>query len=233
MPIYRFAPKKSWSTCKNTLFIFIFFSPPSTLLRVLYANIDNPGSTVLPRLVLLPHFSPAKAEPASLLGLRWLAGCLSGRWRLSCDGSSNRGLTRVANIVPGDVEEDGLDGDEGLFGRELDNVLEVDAASGELVQTLDQRGRGDGALGQLLLAQIVNVNNGLVAAELAVDEVRELPDGVARDFNVGGRASSARGRLGKLLGGKLATIRGVLDEREGVCDVANDGVRASNGQCPV
>lgn len=101
------------------------------------------------------------------------------------------------------------------------------------MQTLHKRGRSDGALGQLLLAQIVNVDNGLVAAKLAIDEVGELLDGVARDFNIGGRASISRGRLRELFGGKLAAIRGVLDESERVCDVADDRVRASNGQGPV
>lgn len=101
------------------------------------------------------------------------------------------------------------------------------------MQTLDQRGRGDGALCQLLLAQVVDVDNGLVAAELAVDEVKELLDGVVGDFNVGGRVGGARRRFEELLGGKLAAIKGMLDESKRVCDVADDGVRASDRQGPV
>lgn len=77
------------------------------------------------------------------------------------------------------------------------------------------------------------MDNGLVAAELAADEVGELLDGGAGNFNVGRRAGSGvRGGFGELLGGKLTAVGGVLDESEGVGDVADDGVRASNRQGP-
>lgn len=86
-------------------------------------------------------------------------------------------LARVADVVPGHVEEDGLHWDERLFRRELDNVGKVDAAGWVLVQALDE-GRIGGAVLLLGLAQVVDMDNGAVALELAVDESGEGVDGL-------------------------------------------------------
>lgn len=174
---------------------------------------------------------PAKAKPSPLLWLRRLA------YRLNSGGSAGGGRSRclagVANVVPGHVQEDGLDGDQGLFGREFHNVVEVHAAGGVLVQTLDQRRGRRRALLLLLLAQVVHVDDGLVAAQLAADEVVQGLDSVARNLNVWCREGRAGLGARELLGGVLAAIKSMLDKSEGVGDIADGGMRAGNGEGPI
>lgn len=122
---------------------------------------------------------PAKSKPSFLLRRSWCRLWRSTRGgKAGSGGRGNGGLARVANVVPCDVEEDGLHGDERLLRRELDNVGKVDAADGVLVQALDEGRRGGGAVLLLGLAQVVNVHNGAVALELAVDETGQGIDGV-------------------------------------------------------
>lgn len=79
-------------------------------------------------------------------------------------------LSRVVNVIPGNVEENGLDGHHLQTGRELDNVIEVGPADGIFVQLLDKRSAALILITlSLLLSQVVDVDDGTVALQLAID----------------------------------------------------------------
>lgn len=180
-----------------------------------------------------PFLRSAKPKPAPLLRLRRRAlDRLCGSCGLWLGRALLAHLARVVDVVPGDVEEDGLHGDEGHLGREVDDVVEVDAADGELVEALDEgRQGGGGGLLLLVLAQVVDVDDGAVALELAVEEPAEEFDGGGGNLDVEGLRVRGVGGLGEA-GRLLADARGVVDQAESVGDFADNGMRTANGEAP-
>ena len=91
-------------------------------------------------------------------------------------------LAGVFDVIPSHIEEDGLHRDSGELGRELDDVVQVDTTSGVLVLSLDKRtldGVCDAKL--VVLAKSINVHDGAVTLELAVEEVLEILDVLGGD----------------------------------------------------
>lgn len=93
-----------------------------------------------------------------------------------------RSLARVFNVVPGHIEEDGLHRDSGELRRELDDVVQVDTTSGILVLCFNKRTLDGVCDAQLVvLAKSVNVHDGTVTLELAVEEVLKIFDVLSRN----------------------------------------------------
>lgn len=111
--------------------------------------------------------SPPKSEPASLLS-RLLS--LVSRSSL---GIARLGLfLRILNVIPGNVEENGLDGHHIQARRKLDNVVEVGTAKGIFVQFLDKRSVAFILLAlSLHLPQVIDMDNGTVALQLAINHL--------------------------------------------------------------
>lgn len=138
---------------------------------------------------------------------------------------------RVVDVIPRDIQKDRLDRNRRHLRRELDDVRQVHAFRREIVQKLhegrthDVRVAGGGLGG----AQVVNVDDGAVALQLAVEEAGEGGEGLCGDLDGEGGGTGGRGGGdggGRLLGGG----EGVVDEGEGVGDVADDGVGAADGE---
>lgn len=169
----------------------------------------------------------AEAEPASflLLGLfRSSIGSSARSCRSTCSWSASSGLflARVVNVIPGHIEENGLHGDERLLGRQLNNVVEVDVSNRIFVQAFHERNRTKGCFLHLSFAQVVDMDNGAVTLEFAVNELGERRDGVGRHLEIQ-RRSCRVGAFGELRGG-LTLSEGVVDESERIGDMAGDGV---------
>lgn len=165
----------------------------------------------------LVSLSSAKSEPASLARcllslLRLRSGC-RGSWLLLLLLRCRLFPTRIVDIIPCYVEEYRLDGDHGQLGRELDNIGEIHAADGILAETLDER-RLDG-LGQVLsgvFAEVVDVDDGSVALELAAEKVDQERAVVLVHLDVEDPVVGAALGVGELRGGALAELEGVVDE---------------------
>lgn len=81
-------------------------------------------------------------------------------------------LLRIVNIVPGNVEENGLDGHNIQTRGKLDNVIEVGTAKGIFVQLLDKRSVAFILIAlSLHLPQVVDMDNGAVALQLAINHL--------------------------------------------------------------
>lgn len=109
-----------------------------------------------------------------------------GCWSLLGGSGSTGSAAGILDVVPGDVEEDGLRGDQGQLGRVGDDVGEVDAVGGVLVEALDEGGLDDVVGGAALLAEVFDVDDGAMALEFAVEEGLEERGGLGGDFDVEG-----------------------------------------------
>ncbi|KJR82350.1 uncharacterized protein SPSK_03084 [Sporothrix schenckii 1099-18] len=192
-----------------------------------------------------------ETEPATLLRLFLLGWRRArGRWcRLlvalgldSCCSTTAR-LARVVNVVPCNVEEDGLDG-HGLYPRRVGhNVVEVDGARRVLAERLGQGQRaglaGRSATSRWLL--FLNVDQCTSPLELGLQQGLQEGDVVGRDVDAAQRrvlCLAAARRLARTTGGGLGEDRGrgirlvvgVLDEGQGVGRMAGQRVRAGNGE---
>lgn len=79
---------------------------------------------------------------------------------------------RILNVIPGNVEENGLDGHHIQARRKLDNVVEVGTAKGIFVQFLDKRSVAFILLAlSLHLPQVIDMDNGTVALQLAINHL--------------------------------------------------------------
>lgn len=88
-----------------------------------------------------------------------------------------RSLARIFDVIPSHIEEDGLHRDSGELGRELDDVVQVDTASGVVVLCFNKRTLDAVRDAQLVvLSKSFNVHDGTVALELAVEEILEILD---------------------------------------------------------
>ena len=161
-----------------------------TLPATVYASYL--GHTVHP---ISGTLRPSKTKPSPL---RWLLLLLLPLRLLARHGSlerlgrSLRCLSGVVDVVPGNVKEDGLDGDEDELGRELDNIAQIHAADGILAELLDEGCLPDGwGVLLALLAEVIDVHDGPVALELAGEKVRKELDVVPVDIYVEGSAGLA------------------------------------------
>lgn len=134
--------------------------------------------------------SPPKAKPASLGRLSRLLGFLGAFDGLPAHRHPGL-LSWIVDIVPRNVEEDGLDRDHLFSGREFDNVFEIGPTDGVFIQLLD-KGNVAFVLVDLgfLLPQVVNVNNGAVALQLAINHPFQELDGSR------GNVKAQRGLIG-------------------------------------
>lgn len=184
-----------------------------------------------------PSLFPPEPEPPTLLRRRTsltLVLILLHPLALIARGDLGRLPPGIVDVVPRDVQEDGLDGDEGQRGRVLDDVVEVDAGVGVLVEPVDERdGAVDGVRGVGPGRLLLEVDEGAVALDLAVELGLEGVGRVVGDFDVERGARGLLLRRGGERGGRaLGEDLCVVEEGEGVDVVLGERVRAGDGEGP-
>lgn len=145
----------------------------------------------------------SEAEPTLLSG--WLLRLLLDIWRSTLSRLSRcRRTAGIPNIIPSHIQEDRLHGDQGHLGRELNHIVQIHASGGVVTQALDERGLASrGSVGSFFFTDVVDVDDGAVALELAVEEVVEEEDVFGGDVDVEGAGGVGRGG-GELGGGLFA-----------------------------
>jgi hypothetical protein len=141
-------------------------------------------------------------------------------------------LASVVDVIPCHIEEDGLHRDGGELGRELDDVIQIDASGGVMILSFDKRSLDSVRYAQLMvLTKSINVHNGTVTLELAVEEVLQILNILGGDRQTQGCpvCSIRCGYAGLRLFNKTV---GMVDKSERTGRVASCGMRASNSQRP-
>lgn len=90
------------------------------------------------------------------------------------------------------------------------------------MQAFHERNRTNGCFLDLSFAQVVDMDDGAVTLEFAVDELGERRDGIGRHLEIQGPGYRV-GAFGKLRCG-LALSEGMVDEGERIGDMASDSV---------
>lgn len=90
------------------------------------------------------------------------------------------------------------------------------------MQAFHERNHTNGCFLDLSFAQVVDMDDGAVTLEFAVDELGERRDGIRRHLEIQGPGYRV-GTLGKLRG-VLALSEGVVDESQRIRDMTSDGV---------
>lgn len=166
------------------------------------------------QLRILAVLRPAETEPTPLSLLRRLLGRLG---LARCSAPSARGgcwrLPGIVYIVPSNIKKNRLHRYQGHLGRELDDVGQIDAACRVLVQALDERFLDNvRRVLLLLLGQVVDVDDGTMALELAGEQVAQELEVRFCHIDVERAAAGGWRRLGQRRGGLFTEIAGMLNE---------------------
>lgn len=127
-------------------------------------------------------------------------------------------LLRIVNVIPGNVEKNGLDGYNIQTRRKLDNIIEIGTAKGIFVQLLDKRSVAFILIAlSLHLPQVIDMDNGTVALQLAINHLFQKFDGSRGYVKAQGELIRRGLCVWKFSDGLEAETQSTVDESQGIC----------------
>ena len=142
-----------------------------------------------------------------------------------------RSAARILDVVPRNVEKDGLDGHERQLGWVLDDILQVNTACGILAQPIYEGHRGVHV--RRGVARVLEVDQSTITLDLTVEEGLERLGHARGDLDIERRVGGGLRGGGEVLRGSLGKGVGMVKEGEGVNGVLGEGVRTGYGEGPV